>query len=410
MPTKALIRSAEVMHLVSRGATEHGITIDGTVTFDVRRAVARKDAIVERIRQGIYTGLKGRREEISFVRGSGRFVNDHELEVDGRRISFANAIVATGAKGRVPAIPGLDAVPYLTNRTALELEKLPERLVVIGGGYVGIEFAQMIGRFGADVSLLGRNAQLAPGEDRELADTLAADLRDEGIDVRTSAAVTLVTYDGSQVSVTARVGDAEEVFVADSVLVATGRRANLEELDPEAAGLELGPEGFLAVDDQLTTRQPHIWAIGDVTGGWMFTHVATYEGPLAALNAVKGAGRTVDYRVVPRVVYSDPVLAAVGLTPEEARRRGRDVVVGSVRAVGARAMAMGSPEGRLKAVVDASSREILGFHILAPHGDDLLHEAVVAMHAGGTIDRITRSIHAHPTLSEMVKAAAKAAR
>ncbi len=168
--------------------------------------------------------------------------------------------------------------------------------------------------------------------------------------------------------------------------------------------------GFVQVDEQLTTSQPNISAIGDVKGGWMFTHVATHDGPIAALNAVKGAGRSVDYRVVPRVIFSDPALAAVGLTETEASEQGYDVAVGSVPVQGARSMAIGDPRGRLKAVVNQADGEILGFHILAPHGDELLHEVVAAMHDHGRIERIGKSIHAHPTLSEMVKAAAKAAK
>lgn len=193
-------------------------------------------------------------------------------------------------------------------------------------------------------------------------------------------------------------------------LLAPGRVANTDTLGLSAAGVATGERGTVTVDDQLRTSQPHIWAIGDVKGGWMFTHVATYDGPIAALNAVKGLGRTVDYRVVPRAIFSDPTLAAVGLSEAEARAQGYEVTVGSVPADGARAKAIGDRRGRLKAVVDKQTREILGCHVLAPHGDDLLHEAVAAMHDRGAIERISKSIHAHPTLSEMVSAAARAAR
>ena len=197
---------------------------------------------------------------------------------------------------------------------------------------------------------------------------------------------------------------------ADSILLAVGCVGNTDQLDLASAGLETDEKGFIAVDEQLRTGQPHIFAIGDVKGGWMFTHVATYDGPIAALNAVNGAGKVVDYRLVPRAIFSDPTLAAIGLTEAEAREKGYEVAVGSVPADGARAKAIGDRRGRLKAVVDRSSGEILGFHILAPHGDDLLHEAVAAMHDHGGIERISKSIHVHPTLSEMIKSAARAAK
>jgi pyruvate/2-oxoglutarate dehydrogenase complex dihydrolipoamide dehydrogenase (E3) component len=202
----------------------------------------------------------------------------------------------------------------------------------------------------------------------------------------------------------------EKEFRAEVVLLAAGRVGNTDRLDLEAAGVATLAKGFVQVDEGLTTSQPNISAIGDVKGGWMFTHVATYDGPIAALNAVKGAGRSVDYRVVPRVIFSDPALAAVGLTETEAKEQGYDVAVGSVPVQGARSLAIGDTRGRLKAVVNQADGEILGFHILAPHGDDLLHEVVAAMHDHGRIERIGKSIHAHPTLSEMVKVAAKAAK
>jgi len=219
-----------------------------------------------------------------------------------------------------------------------------------------------------------------------------------------------VRSDGGERLVHAMVKGESHEFRAEAILVATGRVGNIDALGLEQAGVATTKHGFITVDEQLRTNQPHIWAIGDVKGGWMFTHVAGYDGAIAALNAVKDAGKTVDYRVVPRAVFSDPTLASVGLTEDEARARGHQIVVGRVPVAGARPMAIGEVKGMLKAVVDKTSGEILGFHVLAPHGDDLLHEAVAAMHGNGGIERISKSIHVHPTLSEMVKSAARAAK
>lgn len=410
MPTKTMIRSAEVMHLVARRAAEFGVEVEGTVRFNLAKAVARKDAIVGGIVDSIYGALERRRQAITFLRGQARFLNDHEVDTGEGRLSFEKAIIASGARNVVPPIEGLTEIDYLTNRTALFLEQLPSSMVIIGGGYVGIEFAQMYARFGTRVTLLGRNPQLAPGEDPELAELLANYLRDEGIDVRTDTPVVSVRVEGTEKVVTARVDGVETDFHGETVLLAAGRVANTDELGLAATGVAADKRGFVQVGEQLQANQPHIWAIGDVKGGWMFTHVATYDGPIAALNAVKGLGRNVDYRVVPRAIFSDPTLAAVGLTEVEARARGHDVVVGSAPVDGARAKAIGDRRGRLKAVVDKASGEVLGYHILAPHGDDLLHEVVAAMHDRGSIERISKSIHVHPTLSEMVKDAAKAAR
>lgn len=406
-----MIRSAEVMHLVARRAAEFGVEIDGSVRFNLATAVARKDTVVQGIIGGIYGGLKRKQEAITFIRGQAQFLNEHEVDTGSGRLSFEKAIIATGARNVVPLIfRGEEEFDYLTNRTALQLEQLPASMIIIGGGYIGIEFAQMYGRFGTQVTLLGRNRQLAPGEDTELTSLLADYLRDEGIDVRTSTPVVRVRAEGKEKVVTALVDGAERDFRAETVLLATGRVGNTDGLNVAAAGVEVARRGFVQVDEQLRTTQPHIWAIGDVKGGLMFTHVATYDAPIAALNAVTGLNRTVDYRVVPRAIFCDPTLAAVGLTEAEARSQGIDVVVGSVPADGARAKAIGDNRGRLKAVVERQTGQLLGFHILAAHGDDLLHEAVTAMYDGGNIKRISKSIHIHPTLSEMVKTAAKAAR
>ncbi len=410
MPTKALLRSAEVMHLVARRAADFGVEVDGRVRFRLDKAVERKDAIVQGIVDGLHSALGKRAEAIDFIRGEARFANEHEIEADDGRLSFDKAIIATGARRAIPPIAGLDDINYLTNRSAMELKQLPSTLVIIGGGYVGIEFAQMYARFGSRVTLLGRNPHLAPGEDTELADLLRGFLSEEGIDVQTEAEVRALRTEGSvKVAIVAR-GDTEQEYRGESLLVATGRVGNTDRLNLPAAGVNADSRGFVGVDSELRTNQPHISAIGDVKGGWMFTHVASYDGPIAALNAIKGLGREVDYRVVPRAIFSDPALAAVGLTEEEARERGYDVAVGTARADGARAKAMGDRRGLLKAVVNKPDGEILGFHILALHGDDLLHEAVTAMHGRGSIERISKSIHVHPTLSEMVKSAARAAK
>ncbi len=398
------------MHLVTRRAAEFGVEVEGPVRFNLVKAMARKDQIVAGIRKSIYAGLRRREGAITFLRGDANFLDEHEIDSGDGPLSFDKAIIATGARRATPAIRGLDQVDYLTNRTALQLQELPRRMVVVGGGYVGIEFAQMYAHFSTQVTLLGRNVHLAPDEDPELSDALAGYLREEGVNLFTGAPVQRVGKDGSDIAVTALIDGQERTFIGDALLIATGRVGATDTLGLAEAGVSTKGRGFIDIDDQLRTSQPNIWALGDVKGGWMFTHVATYDGPIAALNAVKDAGKRTDYRVVPRVIFSSPALGAVGLTEAEARAQGYDVVVGKVSAVGGRSQAIGDTRGLLKAVVNAKDKELLGFHVLAPHGDDLLHEAVVAMHDHGTIDRISKSIHVHPTLSELVKSAAKAAK
>ena len=345
------------MHLVARRAAEFGVEVEGQIRFRLDQAVARKDAIVKGIRESIHGALDRRKKAIDFLRGEARFLNEHEIETGDGRLSFEKAILATGARRAVPPIPGLDEVEFLTNQTALDLNDLPASMIIVGGGYVGIEFAQMYRRFGTRVTLLGRNRRLASGEDPELADLLAGYLREEDIQVYTNAPVTSLRKDGHESVASAVVDGEEKEFHAEVVLLAAGRVGNTDRLDLEAAGVATQAKGFVQVDDGLTTSQPNISAIGDVKGGWMFTHVATYDGPIAALNAVKGAGRSVDLRVVPRVIFSDPALAAVGLTETEASEQGYDVAVGSVPVQGARSLAIGDTRGRLKAVVNQADGE-----------------------------------------------------
>jgi len=277
------------MHLVARRAAEFGVEVDGQVRFNLDRAVARKDSIVKGIHESIYGALDRRKEAIDFLRGEARFLNEHEIETGDGRLSFDKAIVATGARRVVPPIGGLEEVEFLTNRTALDLNDLPSSMIIVGGGYVGIEFAQMYRRFGTRVTLLGRNSRLASGEDPELAELLAGYLQEEDIQVHTNASVTSLRKDGHESVASAVVDGEEKEFRAEVVLLAAGRVGNTDRLDLEAAGVATLAKGFVQVDDRLTTSQPNISAIGDVKGGWMFTHVATYDGPIAALNAVKGA-------------------------------------------------------------------------------------------------------------------------
>jgi len=398
------------MHLVQRRAHEFGVRgIDPLqITFDLPAAVARKDRIIRGIVDGIYDNLRGNRG-ITFLRGHAEFTSPKEVKLDGQVIEADKFIIATGANVVRPPIPGLDQVGYITNREALRLEKLPASLVIIGAGFVGIEFAQMYSRFGTRVTVLGRNPRILPEEDEEISAALLDVLRNEGVTIHTSAPVTRVARDGVDKVIYARIDGVEQAFRSEEILLAAGRWANIDGLALDQAGVEVGKPGIL-VDRQLRTSTDNIWAIGDVTGGHMFTHRATYDGPIAALNAVRDLKREVDYRVVPRAVFTQPAVASVGLTERAAREAGYEVKVGKFPfAWSGKAKAIGETEGLIKVVVDAKTKEILGFHILGPDGDNLIHEAVVAMYNHGTLEPITRSIHIHPTLAEAVKAAAKAA-
>lgn len=405
IPTKTLVRSAEVAQLVRRAA-EFGVSVRD-MAVDMATVVNRKEAIIRGIREDIYRNLA--RSDITFIEGQAHFRSPVEIEVDERVIRADKAIIAAGSRTGIPPIEGLDQVDYLTSGAALDLRRVPESLIIVGGGYIALEYAQIFHAFGSRVTILGRNPQLAKTEDPDIANALAELMREDGITVYTGAPVIRVRQEGGYKVVTARIDGVEREFRASDLLIGVGRVPNGDQLNAEAAGVELRGTAVVA-DEQLRTSAPNIWAVGDVTGGWMFTHVATYEGPYAALNAVKGAGKVADYRVVPRAIFTNPPIGAVGLTEPQAREAGHDVAVGTFRFEwSGRAKAMGEAQGLIKVVAKARSGKILGFHILGPHADDLIHEAAVAMNTGdGTLKAVTSTIHIHPTLSEAVKSAAKA--
>lgn len=408
IPTKTLLRSAEVMHLVRDRAHEFGVRgVDpSALWFDLATAVARKNQIIQGVIDGIY-GWVNQSDRITFMRGRAEFVSPVDIRVDGRTITAEKSIIAAGSRTADVQIPGLREVGCITNYEALQLGKLPSSLIVIGGGYVGVEFAQMYARYGTKVTLLSRNPRLMRHEEPELSQVLADILLAEGVDVRLNAAARRAESAGSDKVIIADVDGKEVRFQAEEILFAAGRVPRADDLGLAQAGVEIGPQG-IRVDEKLHTTAANIWSLGDVNGGAMFTHRATYDGPIAALNAVRGLGRTADYRVVPRAVFTQPALASVGLTEAEAIAAGHEVKIGTAyfRHSG-RAKAIGETEGLLKFVADAETGELLGGHILGPHADILIHQVVTAMYNKGTAESIARSIHIHPTLSEMVKEAAK---
>ena len=397
------------MHLVKHRAHEFGVrgVNPDSLTFDLAAAVARKDAIVTGIISGIYEALR-KNKNIAFFTGHAKFTSPVDVRVDGMQITAEKTILAVGSRSATLDIPGLAEVGFITNYEALKLERLPSSMIVIGGGYVGVEFAQMYARFGTKVTMLGRAPRVMPHEDEEVSMALAEVLRAEGIDLYTSAPVLRAERERDEKAVVANISGEERRFKAEVILFAGGRVSRVDELGLEQAGVGL-TRGVIHVDGTLRTTTPNIWSIGDANGGAMFTHRATYDGPLAALNAVRGLKKKVDYRIVPRAVFSEPAVASVGLTEREAREAGHEVKVGKhLFAHTGRAKAIGQTEGFVKIIADAKTSELLGAHILGAHADILIHQLVTAMYNHGTAEPIARSIHIHPTLSEAVKSAAKA--
>jgi pyruvate/2-oxoglutarate dehydrogenase complex dihydrolipoamide dehydrogenase (E3) component len=407
IPTKALVASAEAIHTASRGA-EFGFHVDG-LRPNWPAARARKNAIVGRIRGRLEEHLASG-EGPELVRGWATFVSNTRLSVGGRELVADKIIVATGVAPVVPDVPGLREAGYLTNDDVMDVDALPESLVIIGGGPEGMEFGQVFARFGTRVTVLQRRDRVLPREDEAVSRELEAILRAEGLDVRTGATPTRVEgRSGRGVSVSVEVAGKMQRVDASHLLLAAGRRPRSpRELGLDAAGVEADPRGGIKVDRYLKTTAPNIWALGDVLGRAQYTHFAVYTANLVVANALDGDQQAVDEGKVPGAVFTDPEVASVGLTEARARELGRRIKVGTqpFRFVG-RAVAAGRTAGFAKWVVDAETDEILGFHVLGHGGADLLPQALIAMNApGGTIDPVNACICVHPTFSEGVKAAA----
>lgn len=406
IPTKAMIACAAVAHTVRR-ADEYGIRANPP-EVDLAAVVERKDAIVKSIRDGAYRGAR-KNQNLTLVEGEASLEGSGRIRVGDRLLEAPRIVVNVGARSGVPPIEGLSEVPFLTSREALDLRELPPHLLVVGGGYVGVEFAQMYARFGSRVTIVQRAERLVPSEEPAIGEGLAEAFEAEGIEVRTSAEVIRADRHGSGgVLVRVRETGSEAEVAASHLLVAAGRIPNTAGLGLEAAGVETDADGFIRIDDRFRTTTGGVFAIGDVTGEPMFTHSARDDADLLYRILVKDdTGATWNGRVVPHAVFTDPEIASVGLTEARARDQGHDVSVNvqDFRGV-ARARAAGTTRGFIKIVGDRATGRILGGHILGPSAGELIHEIALALVLeAGTAD-LARTIHVHPTLSEGVNAAA----
>ena len=335
------------------------------------------------------------------IRGHARFEDPHTLRVDDELISADRIFLNVGGRAVVPDIPGLDGVEYMTNVSILELDRLPEHLVIIGGSYIALEFAQMYRRFGADVTVVQRGSRLAAREDPDVSTAIKDILEDEGIEVILGANAIRVARDGDGVAVTPR--DGADPIVGSHLLMAVGRQPNTDDLGLDRAGVDTDKRGFIVVDDQLRTNVEHIWAMGDCNGRGAFTHTSYNDFEIVAANLLDNDPRRVSDRIPTYALYIDPPLGRAGQTVTQVRESGRNALVGfrPMTRVG-RAVEKGETQGFMKVVVDADSREILGAAILGVGGDEVIHAILDVMSAKAPYDTLARTMHIHPTVSELV--------
>jgi pyruvate/2-oxoglutarate dehydrogenase complex dihydrolipoamide dehydrogenase (E3) component len=401
IPTKTLVASAYAAHLARRSA-EYGVAIESPIKIDMKRVKARADTVSTNARTNVEKWLRGMRD-LTVIEGHARFEGPDVVRVGESLLKAPRIFINVGGRASVPDMPGVGTVDYLTNTSILKLDTIPRHLVVVGGSYVGLEFAQMYRRFGAEVTVVEKAPRLITREDEDVSEAVQEFLTDEGIAVRTSA--TCIGFkphpDGVAVDVDCTSG--EPVVVGSHVLLAVGRRPNTDDLGLDKAGVAADALGYIVVDDGLTTTVPGIWALGDCNGRGAFTHTAYNDYEIVAANLLDGGNRRVSGRIPAYALYVDPPLGRVGLSETEATRTGRKLLVSKrpMTRVG-RAIEKGETKGFMKVVADAETKQILGAAIVGTGGDEAIHGILDMMNAGATYPVLQWAVPIHPTVSELI--------
>jgi mycothione reductase len=400
IPSKMLIfaadRIAEIQEAKKLGIEAEIKNIDFNFIMERMRKIVRESQ--EHMKQEL-----SHVENLDFYEGEGHFVNDYTIEVTGQKIKGDKIFIASGSRPLIPPIKGLESLGYLTNETVLQLKERPDNLIIIGGGYIAVEYGHFFAAMGTRVTILEMADRLVLSEEPEIAEILKKELG-RRMDVYTGVQAEAVKSNGHDVTVVVNdlKGGGHKEFTAQRILMAVGRRSNADLLKVENTGVEVDKRGFIKVDEYLETTKKNIFAVGDINGQQMFTHVANVEASLAADNAIHGSKIRMDYSAAPHAVYSHPQIASVGMT-EEAARKSHKVLVGKAKYSDvAQGEAMMEEKGFAKAIVEADTGKILGFHIIGPYAPILIQEVINAMASGGGIDQIQTCMHIHPAITELI--------
>jgi pyruvate/2-oxoglutarate dehydrogenase complex dihydrolipoamide dehydrogenase (E3) component len=401
IPTKTLVASAQAAHLARRGA-EYGVGT-GAISVDMAKVKARKDAIMLGDRKGVEDWLDGM-DGCTVIRGHARFTDPHTMRIGDEVLHAERIFLNVGGRAVVPDIPGLADIDFLTNVSILELNTLPEHLVIVGGSYIALEFAQMYRRFGAKVTVVEKGPRLTSREDKDVSESVKTILENEGIDIVVDAADIRIAKRDNSVEgfeLTPRAGAAP--ISGSHLLLAVGRRPNTDDLGLEHAGVRTDARGYITVDDQLKTSVDHIWAMGDCNGKGAFTHTSYNDFEIVAGNLLDADQRRVSDRITAYALYIDPPLGRAGMTVEQVRASGRPALVGQrpMTRVG-RAVEKGETQGFMKVVVDAETQQILGAAILGVGGDEAIHAILDVMSAKAPYTTLSRTMNIHPTVCELI--------
>ncbi|MDK4741256.1 FAD-containing oxidoreductase [Rhizobium sp. CNPSo 3464] len=399
MPTKTLVASARTAQVIRRSA-DYGIRTDGGLLTDMATVEKRAATVTNNARNSLTNWLTST-DGISLIRGHARFESAKTVRVGDETLTAPRIFLNVGARPAIPPLPGLSDVEYLTSTSIIHLTALPRHLAIIGGGYIGLEFAQMYRRFGADVSIIERGPRLAPREDDDICQAIGDVLRAEGISIHTNAQDMKLSKSGQNIRISTA-NDNPDVE-ASHLLIATGRQPNTDDLGLAEAGVALDSKGYIVVDDHLSTNVDGIWALGDCNGRGAFTHTSYNDFEIVAANLLDGEDRKVSERILAHALYIDPPLGRVGMTEREARATGRAITVSTMpmSRVG-RAIEKGETQGLMKVVADVETGQILGAAILGVEGDEAIHGFIAAMHARTPYPVLKWAVPIHPTVSELI--------
>jgi pyruvate/2-oxoglutarate dehydrogenase complex dihydrolipoamide dehydrogenase (E3) component len=401
IPTKTLVASAYAAHVARRGA-EYGFDVTGDVRVDMKRVKARKDDVSGRSNRGVEEWLRGL-NNCRVIQGHARFQSSHTVEVNDEVLQADKLFINVGGRSSVPAMPGLQDVPFLTNSSMMDVDFLPEHLVIVGGSYIGLEFGQMYRRFGSHVTIVEMGPRLIGREDEDISEAVRDILEAEGIQIRLNAKCISLAKRNNGVAVRMGCDEGPPEVVGTHVLLAVGRIPNTNDLGLDRAGVATDPRGYIVVDDQLQTNVPGIWALGDCNGRGAFTHTSYNDYEIVADNLLNGDRRRVSDRIQAYALYTDPPLGRCGMTDLEIRKSGRAALAAKLpmSRVG-RAAEKGETQGFMKISVDAQTQHILGAAILGTGGDEVIHVLLDVMYAKAPYTLVQRAMHIHPTVAEFL--------